>query len=192
MGQVRIRPRAGRPVTPNRQHGFSLYDLLTSLGVVGVLGVGAIGGLQPMLERQRLSTDVNLLVTHLAFARSEAIRRATPVTVCKSATGEGCNPESRWEEGWIVFVDADGDERLGAGEAIIGVQESLSTGHTLEFRAALARNDAISFHPSGRSARNGTFTICDRRRTAKTVIVNFVGRARVGDRTASGAKPQCR
>lgn len=177
--------------TPRGQRGFSLYDLLTSLGVVGVLGAGAVGGLYPMLERQRLSTDVNLLVTHLAIARSEAIRRATPVTVCKSASGAGCTPDSRWEDGWIVFVDTDHDEALGPNDAIIRVQAGLSAGHTLEFRAALARNDAISFQPSGRSARNGTFTFCDRRRTAKTVIVNFVGRARVADRTASGATPQC-
>lgn len=184
--------RAAPPLALGRQRGLSLYDLLTSIGVVGALGVGAVGGLHPMLERQRLSTDVNLLVTHLALARSEAIRRATPVTVCKSATGAGCTPDSRWEDGWIVFVDANSDEELDAGEVIIRVQEGLSAGHTLEFRAALARNDAISFQPSGRSARNGTFTMCDRRRTAKTVIVNFIGRARVGDRTASGARPQCR
>lgn len=184
--------RALEPIAPSRQRGLSLYDLLTSIGVVGALSVGAVSGLNPMLERQRLSTDLNLLVTHLAFARSEAIRRATPVTVCKSATGAGCTPHSRWEDGWIVFVDANSNERLDAGEPIVRVQESLSAGHTLEFRAALARNDAIRFEPSGRSARNGTFTMCDRRRTAKTVIVNFVGRARVDDRTASGAKPQCR
>jgi hypothetical protein len=91
-----------------------------------------------------------------------------------------------------VFADADGDEELSANETLIRVQQGLMDGHTLEFRAALARNDALTFHASGRSARNGTFILCDRRGTAKTVIVNFVGRPRVGNRTAAGDKPQCR
>jgi type IV fimbrial biogenesis protein FimT len=187
---VRLRPIG--PVRPSCQRGYSLYDLLTTMGVIGVLGVSAIGGLQPLLERERLSTNVNLLVTHMALARSEAIRCATPVTVCKSATGAGCTPDSHWEQGWIVFADADADEELGADETVIRVQQGLVAGHTLEFRAELARNDALTYHPSGRSTRNGTFTMCDRHGTAKTVIVNFVGRARVGDRTAAGDKPQCR
>jgi Tfp pilus assembly protein FimT len=91
-----------------------------------------------------------------------------------------------------VFVDADRDEELGADELVIRVQQGLSTGHTLEFRAALARNDALTFQSSGQSERNGTFTLCDRHRTAKTVILNRVGRPRVSDRTAAGVKPQCR
>jgi type IV fimbrial biogenesis protein FimT len=192
MYRVCVRLRPVSAVRPSCQRGYSLYDLLTAIGVIGVLGVSAIGGLQPLLERQRLSTDVNLLVTHMTLARSEAIRRAAPVTVCKSAAGAGCTPESRWEQGWIVFVDADGDEELGADEMLIRAQQGLSEGHTLEFRAALGRNNALTYHPSGRSGRNGTFIMCDRRGTAKTVIVNFVGRARVGDRTAAGDQPQCR
>ncbi len=196
--RIRIRLRAVGPVTSGRQRGYSLYDLLTSIGVVGVLSAGVAGGLDPLLERQRLSTDVNVLVTHLAFARSEAIRRATPVTVCKSASGARCTPDSRWEQGWIVFVDADQDKERGADETVIRVQQALSAGHKLDLRAsgvgpaASERNNGFTYYPTGQTPMNGTFTLCDRRGTAKTVILNRVGRARVSDRTSTGSKPQCR
>jgi type IV fimbrial biogenesis protein FimT len=168
-----------------------LYELLTSLTVVSALTTGTVA-MQPLLERERLTTDVNILLTHLSLARSEAIRRATPVTLCKSATGYTCTPDSHWEQGWIVFVDADEDEEVGADETIIRAQQPLSAGHTMNLQAALGRNDALTYHPSGQSARNGTFTLCGRQHTAKTVILNRIGRARVSDRTTSGAKPRCR
>lgn len=178
-------------VPPSVQRGASLYELLTSLAVISVLTTSAVA-MQPLLERERLCADINLLLSHLNLARSEALRRATAVTLCKSATGVNCTPDSRWEQGWIVFVDTDEDEALGPEDTIIRVQQSLSAGHRMQWRAALGRNNAVTYQPSGQSARNGTFTLCDRHGTARTVILNRIGRARASDRTVAGAKPPCR
>jgi type IV fimbrial biogenesis protein FimT len=173
------------------QHGFSLHELLTSVSVVSVLSTGTVAAMQPLLERERLTTEVNQLLTHLNLTRSEAIRRATPVTLCKSVDGVRCTEAGRWEQGWMVFVDSDNDQQIGEDEVVVRVQQSLTPGHTVELRAALARNNSITYQPSGESEKNGTFIFCGRNAAAKTVIVNFVGRARASDRTGSGDKPRC-
>jgi len=46
-------------------------------------------------------------VAALAYARSEAVKRGRPVTVCASSNGSDCN-SSQWEKGWIVFTDDTG------------------------------------------------------------------------------------
>lgn len=188
-------PSVGFPLafrgTSFSQHGLSLHELLTSVSIVGVLSTGAVASMQPLLERERLSSDINRLITHLQFTRSEAIRRSAPVTLCKSSDGETCTRASRWEQGWIVFVDFDDDQQVSEGEPVLRVQQPLSPGHGLTWSAALRRNDAISYQPTGQPQKNGTFVFCGRNGTAKTVIVNFVGRPYVSNRTGSGEKPRC-
>jgi type IV fimbrial biogenesis protein FimT len=191
MHRFAVSSRVVVPVLRSRQRGLSLHELLTSVSISGALATVAVGGIQPLLERQRLTADVNQLVSQLNLTRSDAVRRATPVTLCKSADGASCTPSSRWEQGWIVFVDKDEDLQVSGDEPVIRVQQSLSTGHTLELRAALGRNDSVTYHPNGQSEKNGTFTLCGRHGAAKTVILNRIGRARVSERTGSGDRPTC-
>jgi type IV fimbrial biogenesis protein FimT len=42
----------------------------------------------------------------LAVARSEALRRATPVTICPSTDLQVCTGTTDWSKGWIVFTDS--------------------------------------------------------------------------------------
>ena len=83
--------------------GFTLVELLVTVTVLGVLlGVG-MPNLFNLIEQNRLTTDANNLVVSLNYARSEAIRRNSLVSVCPSADGNDCNSDS-WTDGGIVFT----------------------------------------------------------------------------------------
>ncbi|MCC6715663.1 MAG: GspH/FimT family pseudopilin, partial [Gammaproteobacteria bacterium] len=84
--------------------GYTLLELLATVTVLGVLlGVG-VPNLFSLIEQNRLTTDANNLVVSLNYARSEAIRRNSMVSVCPSADGDDCNSDS-WTAGGIVFTD---------------------------------------------------------------------------------------
>lgn len=91
-----------------RQRGFNIIELMITVAVFGaLLGVG-VPGIQAYIYNSRLTTQINSFSTTLAHARSEAIKRNSPVVVCLSSNGTSCdgyNSGQTWDKGWILFVD---------------------------------------------------------------------------------------
>src|ERR1700689_2291104 len=88
-------------------YGFTLIELMVSLTVAGILFAVAIPAFNSFVQNDRDTGQANSLVESLSYARSEAVKRASPngVTVCQSASGAACDA-GPWTEGWIViYVD---------------------------------------------------------------------------------------
>jgi prepilin-type N-terminal cleavage/methylation domain-containing protein len=89
----------------NRQLGFNIIELMVAIAVLGVLmGVG-VPAMQELIQNNRLTTQINLLSTSLALARSEAIKLNERVVVCASSNGTDCANGITWDRGWVIFVD---------------------------------------------------------------------------------------
>ncbi len=104
------------------QHGFSLLELMVTLGVLGVLLVAAFPNFNEMITGQRLKTQANDTLTALLLAKSEAIKRRTTVTICAMKTNveNQCGTNGiEWANGWVIFDDLDGDGVVDNGEDII-------------------------------------------------------------------------
>jgi len=85
---------------PASKRGFTLIELLVTLAVLGILLSIAIPNLQIFIVNSRIASQANELVSALSYARSEAIKRAAPVTVCASNDQATCT--GTWVQGWIV------------------------------------------------------------------------------------------
>lgn len=76
-----------------------------------VLAIGlSIAGpsFMDLIRQNRLTTQTNGLMAALAIARSEAVKRGTPVTVCPVAAADEdqCSGAADWAAtGWIVISD---------------------------------------------------------------------------------------
>jgi type IV fimbrial biogenesis protein FimT len=55
------------------------------------------------------------------MARSEAVKRASTVTVCPSTDAAGCSGSTTWNTGWISFADLNANGAVDAGETILQV-----------------------------------------------------------------------
>lgn len=111
--------------TKKTHKGFTLVEVLTILLVVAILASMGLPSMKRMLEGNRLSANTNRLVSSLYAARSEAVKRNIQVVICtRNIAGNACkNTGVYWDEGWIVFVDADADGNFDAGEEILNVAE---------------------------------------------------------------------
>jgi hypothetical protein len=99
-------PRINRHRRPQNHHGFSAFEPLA--GVFSLLFVTLLGQPLYVLLNDRgpehLLQEVSL-ASHLEYARQEAIRLKTTVTVCPSEDGRNCLLQGEWKNGWIVFTD---------------------------------------------------------------------------------------
>ena len=109
------------------QHGFTLTELLVALGIIAILVGLATPSYRQFSANSRTVATTNSLVGALAVARSEALRRATAVTVCASSNLTACNT-SDWSTGWIVFMDINGNGQMdnAATEIVLKNQPSFA------------------------------------------------------------------
>lgn len=105
-----------------QSNGFSLLELTVSLGVLGVALMFAFPNFQDTITGQRLTTQTNDTLAAILFAKSEALKRRTTVSVCAMKTGveNQCGTNSvEWANGWIVFNDLNGDGVVGVDDEIL-------------------------------------------------------------------------
>lgn len=141
-----------------RRRGFTLIEMLATIGVMAILATLAAPSFLEIAERNRLVTYANDLISSINITRSEAIRRALPVTLCPSADGLTCG--GTWNDGWITFVNADDDSpaAVDEGEDVLRVHEALSPGYTLSPNPVFA--DHITYRSDGSANDAGVFAIC--------------------------------
>ena len=94
-----------------KQQGLTLVELMITLAVaIALMSVG-IPLFQSLTANNRAVTQTNAMVTALNLARSEAIKRATTVTVCPVSDATSATPQcigsTNWANGWLVFVDGN-------------------------------------------------------------------------------------
>lgn len=102
---------------------MTLIELMTALGVLAILVAISVPSYRNYTLRSRVTTTTNDLVTALNLARSEALRASAIAVVCAAtdpdAATPACSNDTDWTTGWIVFVDANEDGAVSAGERIV-------------------------------------------------------------------------
>ncbi len=121
-----------------------------------------------MAANQRMSSATNDVVTSLHGARSEALMRRAPVSLCPTPDGAGaCVDGGNLALGWTVFVDRNADGAISADDVILQRHGALHP----ELRDGVTTTDAgLGFTDAGslRIDPDAPFTnydiqICDRR-----------------------------
>lgn len=98
-------PRADRDCT---QRGFTIVELMIVLLILAILATIAIPSFRDFIGNSKVTGATNDLVTAINVARSSALQRATPVSVCASTDQATCSGSTNWATGWIAFTDDTG------------------------------------------------------------------------------------
>jgi type IV fimbrial biogenesis protein FimT len=173
-----------------RPAGFTLWELLCTLGIAALLlGLGVPSFHWLVLDSRR-TADVNAFVLAVQVARTEAAKRGETVVLCQSFDGVSCgNAELDYGSGWLVFADRDSKRppQRSADEPLIYAYRPEVVG------TVVGNREYFDFRPIMRRSTNGTLVFCDERgaAAARAVIVSYTGRPRVDTVDPSGQPLVC-
>jgi type IV fimbrial biogenesis protein FimT len=138
--------------------GFTLIELAIVLAIAAILLRVAAPGMSRTVAARALAAQSSEFMAALRFARSEAVKRGSAVTVCASLPAgapPGCQAlhAADWRSGWIVFAGRERRGVLGEHEPVLRIQQPLQrsggvagTRASISFTAAGFSTDASSHY----------------------------------------------
>ena len=160
--------------------GVTLVELMITLAIFAILIAVAAPSFNDIMLGPRLGSYANSMSASATLARSEAIKRNAPVTLCASSDGASCATSGDWEQGWIVL----------SGTSVIQRQQALPSHYkALE---TLAASRSLSFQSTGAGATQAAIRFCQATPAAgpqeRVVTISATGRTSVATtRTGSCA-----
>lgn len=95
-----------------KNQGFTLIEIFVGVLILSILLVAALPAFTELLNNNRSITMSNNFISFLNYARSEAIKRGSNVSVCPATddTFSACGND--WTQGWIVILDPNGTQQV--------------------------------------------------------------------------------
>ncbi|MES2937865.1 MAG: GspH/FimT family pseudopilin [Pseudomonadota bacterium] len=181
------------PRHPSRRAavGFTLIELLVTIGLIALLLRLAV----PMFTDAALSNKVtsyaNSFIGAVQTAKSEAIKRNATVQICRRARATepsgtpSCASAGTWQNGWFVWVDANGDSAMATDEILLeqkpfGTDVTFCTGTESTGVCNTAAADyALNFLPGVIGSATKDIILCKETGKAKRVLQLAAGRVAV-------------
>lgn len=166
--------------------GLTLIESLVVVAILGILLGASVPWVGTFADSMRLSSQANAYLSALHLARSEAIKRNSTTTLCKSADGLSCAASGGWQQGWIIFHDPNHNAAKEDTEVMVHQSPALPTSFRLVGNPNVAKY--VSFDATGGTKlasgafQAGTLTMCRQSASggeARQIVINSAGRPRV-------------
>jgi type IV fimbrial biogenesis protein FimT/type IV fimbrial biogenesis protein FimU len=156
--------------------GFTLFELLVGLAIIGILVAIGLPKLNDFTAKLRVDEQIAQLNRLVLTARNTAINTGKSVTLCPHDGNVNNSCNTNWNSTISVFIDADANLKPDDSKAIVKVKESVRSQDILTFAAS-----ALTYAPDGRIKGNGgnLFIYCPNgdSNLARGLMISVTGQA---------------
>ncbi|MDO9371047.1 MAG: GspH/FimT family pseudopilin [Gammaproteobacteria bacterium] len=171
-----------------RHAGFTLIEAMVTVAVIAILAAIAVPAFQNIIDKRRLKEAAEQLYSDMQYARGEALKQNTPVTVAFGGVGG-----TSWCYGIDDTPATACDCANSPGNCTINGVEKVVT--STGFRGisitstTFGGNDTGFDSVRGMSIENGTASLSSSTGSKVDVIVGRVGRVRLCSPSGTGNIP---
>jgi type IV fimbrial biogenesis protein FimT len=160
--------------------GFTAIELMAIVAIVCILLAIGVPSFASLIRSQKLTTTANMLFAAVNLARSEAIHRGRRVDLVPAGT------RGSWQDGWLVFIDENGNQRPDSGETIVQSYHAVDSDMRIIASFTDSKVQYVAFNGSGRTRTNASSQTSQSGNwhlelggQSRKVVINFLGRPRV-------------
>ncbi len=162
----------------SKQRGFTLVELLMTVVVLSILIALAVPSFREMMDKNAVTTAANDLLSSVLIARSEAVKRESPVVIRKV---------SSWGSRYQVFNDLNGNNNFNASTESPVILDNILPDSSVTITGNGAASTYIRFNPRGRASlttSNDYFSISKGSAT-RYICFSATGRPRIQEASCS-------
>jgi type IV fimbrial biogenesis protein FimT len=169
--------------------GFTLWELMCTLAVLGVVLASAGPAVQSFVLDARRTAAVNAFVTAVQIARAESARQGRDVVLCPTDDRATCADVAARSRQWMLFATTG----TTTGLQLRPDQQPLLILSPVQGVLIHSNRAHFAFRPFQRRSTNGTITFCDRRGSdaARAVVISYTGRPRTTPESPDGQALTC-
>jgi len=128
----------------HRSGGFTLLKFTVTLILVNGIALGIAPVYYTFMNNLHATSFTNGLVQSLQLARTQAVKRGNPVSVCASDNGNTCT-DTPWSHGYIVFADGNAPGVVDGEDGVIEITRT----HKNHVNVTLTGGQFVRFLPNG-------------------------------------------
>ena len=166
----------------SKQQGFTIIELMVTLLIAAIVLAFATPSFRSAIQNSKIKSKVNSFSAAITYAQNEARKSQSTAFLCGTSDEVNCN-SSDFSDGWLVFVDLNGDNAPGG--TVNGVPENRRVGQQIDLESISlyggSSATSLSFDRNGMIDNEVTFILCDDREEieARALVVNISGQPRL-------------
>ena len=154
-------------MTVRKNSGFTLWEMMTVIGIIAVLSATVIPNFLAWLPKYRLGSAARDLLSAMQHARLTAVKNNSNVQV-------NFYPD---QNNYKIFADFDGDKDQDADEPTI---KSGNMPAGVDLKETNFTNDTLNFNSMGlASGSGGTISIANSQDKLSRIRINRTGNSRI-------------
>lgn len=168
------------------KNGFSLIETVVALAIVAILTVLTVPSFLVSNINNRLLAETNQVSSIISFARSEAARRNSYVSVCASSNAATCD-SGDLSQGIIIFSDP-GLAGLSSGSQIIKIYDSWNIKDKGKITNIVNSEGSpvFSFNGFSSAVNYGSILVCSPGYNSYTLNISQIGSVNIITNTGDG------